>query len=196
MKRSTILGALALFFTCLAPGAWGQTSNNDYNRGNVGAFLDFTRQQGADVNMLGAGARVGFNLQPHVVLEGEMAYDFQKTKTQTVTVGTLTTTTRSTLRLLHAVAGLKFQTTGDVRLFVMAKAGLLNFGVGGPVTAGAIGTQIGNISDGVTKGVLYPGGGVELGHRLSLRAEVGDEIYFANGAHHNIRVTVGPQIRF
>lgn len=195
MKRSAILVALALFVACLAPGAWAQ-STSDYNRGNLGAFLDFTRQQGADVNMLGAGARVGFNLQPHVVLEGEMAYDFEKTKTQTVTVGTLTTTTRSTLRLLHAVAGLKFQSTGDVRIFVMAKAGLLNFGVGGPVTAGAISTQIGNINDGVTKGVLYPGGGIEFGHKLSFRAEVGDEIYFASGTHHNIRVTAGPQIRF
>jgi opacity protein-like surface antigen len=195
MKRLSILGALVLFFACLAPGARAQTSG-DYNRGNLGAFVDFTRQQGADVNMLGVGARVGFNLQPHVVLEGEMAYDFEQTKTETVTVGSLTTTTRSTLRLLHAVAGLKFQTTGDFRIFVMAKAGLLNFGVGGPVTAGAISTQIGNINDGVTKGVLYPGGGVEFGHRLSFRAEIGDEIYFANGTHHNIRVTAGPQIRF
>lgn len=194
MKRSAIF-ALVLFFACLAPGASAQ-STGDYNRGNLGAFFNFTHQQGADINLLGAGGRVGFNFNPYVVLEGEMAYDFEKTKTTTVTVGTITSTTRSTLRLLHAVAGFKFQTTGGARVFVMAKGGVLNFGVGGPVTFGAIGTQIGNINDGVTKGVIYPGGGVEFGHRLSLRAEVGDEIYFANGAHHNIRVTVGPQINF
>jgi hypothetical protein len=45
--------------------------------------------------------------------------------------------------------------------------------------------------------VLYPGGGVEffLGP-IGIRMEVGDEIYFNDGAHNNLRATFGPQIRF
>jgi hypothetical protein len=44
---------------------------------------------------------------------------------------------------------------------------------------------------------IYPGGGVEasLGP-LELRSELGDEIYFNNGAHNNLRITFGPIVRF
>jgi hypothetical protein len=31
---------------------------------------------------------------------------------------------------------------------------------------------------------------------VGLRAEVGDEIYFSNGANNNWKATVGPVIRF
>ncbi|MBZ5531048.1 MAG: hypothetical protein LAO20_06430 [Acidobacteriia bacterium] len=201
MKRSAILLILALSLAWLAPRAAAQmpdtADKNPYNHGALGGFVDFTRQQGAGFNLLGAGGRIGFNVHRHVVLEAEMAYDFEKTKTQTVTAGGVTNTTRSSLRLLHAVFGAKVQTTGNFRYFALAKAGLLNFGLGGPATAGAIGSQIGNITDGDTKMIYYPGGGVEWGRTwLSVRAEIGDEIYSANGLHHNIRVTVGPQFRF
>jgi len=45
--------------------------------------------------------------------------------------------------------------------------------------------------------VFYPGGGAEafLGP-IGFRLDVGDEIYFNDRAHHNLRVTVGPTIRF
>lgn len=201
MKTPVILITLALVFICLAPGVQAQIAptgdKNPYNHGALGGLFDFTRQDGASFNLIGAGARIGFNVRRHVVLEGEMAYDFEKTKTQTVTVGSATTTTRSSMRLLHGLFGAKIQSTGDFRYFGLAKAGFLNFGLGGPATAGAIGSQIGNITDGDTLAVVYPGGGVEWGHNwLSVRAEVGDEIYSAHGVHHNIRVTVGPQFRF
>lgn len=201
MKISAILITLALVFTCLATGAQAQlptdSDKNPYNHGALGGFFDFTRQGGASFNLIGAGGRIGFNVHKHVVLEAEMAYDFEKTQTQTVTVGSITTTSRSSLRLLHAVFGPKIQSTGDFRFFGMAKAGILNFGLGGPATAGAVGTQIGNIQDGDTKVVIYPGGGVEWGRRwLSFRAEIGDEIYRSNGLHHNVRATIGPQLRF
>jgi hypothetical protein len=31
---------------------------------------------------------------------------------------------------------------------------------------------------------------------IGLRADVGDEIYFNNGTHNNLRVTFGPTFRF
>jgi hypothetical protein len=44
---------------------------------------------------------------------------------------------------------------------------------------------------------IYPAAGVEasLGP-IGLRFEMGDEIYFNNGAHNNLRITFGPILRF
>jgi hypothetical protein len=203
MKRFAILLTLAFSLACFIPGAAAQLTTddhkNDYNHGALGGFFNFTHQQGSGFNLLGAGGRIGFKIQRRVFLEAEMAYDFEKTQTQTITVGSATTTTRSSLRLLHAVGGPKILIIkdGPIRVFALAKGGILNFGLGGPATAGAIGTQLGTISDGDTKGVMYPGAGIETGSRwLSFRAEIGDEIYFSHGTQHNIRATFGPQFRF
>ena len=46
-------------------------------------------------------------------------------------------------------------------------------------------------------GALYPGGGMEgLAGPIGLRVDVGDEIIFSNGAHHNWKVTFGPVLHF
>jgi len=94
--------------------------------------------------------------------------------------------------------GLKIQSTGPVRVFGLLKGGFVNFGIGGPVTAGVINNQINNIVDGDTNGVFYPGGGVEFNAGwFGFRVEAGDEIMFLNnGTSNNFRATVGPQIRF
>jgi hypothetical protein len=44
---------------------------------------------------------------------------------------------------------------------------------------------------------LYPGGGAEasLGP-VGLRFELGDEIYFNNGAHNSLRITFGQTLKF
>jgi hypothetical protein len=197
MKRLAFLSALALCMASFAPAASAQ-NGDDKNHGNLGVYADFTRLQPADLNMIGVGARLGINVRKHAVLEGEMAYDFERNKTQTITTGVVTSTVRSNLRLLHGLFGLKLQTTGPVRVFGLLKGGFVNFGVGGPVTAGAINNQIGNIVDGDTNGVFYPGGGIEFNVGwLGIRAEAGDEIMFLNnGTRNNFRATIGPQIRF
>ena len=197
MKRLALLSALALCIASFAPAASAQSSD-DKNHGNLGVYFDFTRVQPADLNLFGVGARLGVNVRKHVVVEGEMAYDFERTKTQVITVGNLTTTVRSNLRLLHGLFGLKIQSTGPVRFFGLLKGGFVNFGVGGPVTAGVINNQIGTIVDGDTKAAFYPGGGVEFNAGwLGIRAEAGDEIMFLNGGtRNNFRAAIGPQIRF
>jgi hypothetical protein len=197
MKRVAIWLALTLGLAVILPAASAQ-SKDDKNHGNFGVYADFTRLQPADLNMLGVGARLGVNVRKHVVVEGEMAYDFERNKTQSITAGVVTSTVRSHLRMLHVLGGLKIQTTGPVRVFGLLKGGIVNFGVGGPVTAGAINNQIGNIVDGDTNGVFYPGGGVEFNFGwLGIRAEAGDEIMFLNnGTRNNFRATIGPQIRF
>ena len=197
MKRLAILSALALCLAAFAPAASAQ-SDDDKNHGNLGIFLDMTRIQPADLNMFGVGGRLGFNIRRHVVLEGEMIYDFERNKTQTITNGLITTTVRSNLRLLHGLFGFKIQSTGPIRIFALAKGGFVNFGVGGPVTAGVINNQIGGIVDGDTNGVFYPGGGVEFNAGwFGFRVEAGDEIMFlGNGTQNNFHATIGPQIRF
>ena len=189
---------LTLGFAALAPAAFAQSSGDDKNHGNLGIYFDFTRLQPASLNMFGVGGRLGFNVRKHIVLEGEMAYDFERSKTQTITAGVITTTVRSNLRMLHVLGGLKIQTTGPIRFFGLAKGGIVNFGIGGPVTAGTINNQIGTIIDGDTNAVIYPGGGVEFNIGwLGFRVEAGDEIMFlSNGTQNNLRMTAGPQIRF
>jgi hypothetical protein len=44
---------------------------------------------------------------------------------------------------------------------------------------------------------VYPGGGIEaFAGPIGVRAEIGDNIFFNNGVHNNMRVTLGPQFRF
>lgn len=201
MKRIAILSALALCLAMIAPRASAQESDNK-NHGNFGIYWDFNRLggiQGTHPNMMGVGGRLGINVTRHVVMEGEMAYDFERTVTNLSSgVTGITTTSTTRLRMLHGLFGPKIQTTGPVRVFALLKGGFVNFGVGGPVTAGTINNQIGNIVDGNTDGVFYPGGGVEFNIGwLGIRGEAGDEIMFLNnGAQNNLRVTIGPQIRF
>ena len=197
MKSIAFLAALALCLAIVAPRASAQDESTDH--GNFGVFLDYNRLggiQGTHPNMFGVGGRLGVNLNPHFALEGEMAYDFERN----VTSGTagLANTTTSHLRLLTGLFGPKLTTTGPVRLFAVLKGGFVNFGVGGPVTAGTINNQIGNIVDGNTDGVFYPGGGVEFkAGWLGIRAEAGDEMFFLNnGTQNNLRITVGPEFHF
>ncbi|HLJ30279.1 MAG TPA: hypothetical protein VKY85_26470 [Candidatus Angelobacter sp.] len=197
MRRLAILSALALFLGVMAPAASAQ-SNDDKNHGEFGVYFDYFRLEFAKLNLFGVGGRVGFNIRPAVAIEGEMAYDFERSTTQTITSGGITNTFRSNLRLIHGLAGPKIQTTkGPIRLFAVLKGGLLNFGVGGPVTAGSFAKQIGTIKDGDTNGVFYPGGGIEFNAgNFGIRLEAGDEIYWDNGPNHNFKFMGGPQIRF
>lgn len=200
MKRFAILGVFTLCFAVIAPAASAQatTSSDDKNHGNFGIYFDFTRLQPASLNLFGVGGRVGFNIRKHVVLEGEMAYDFERNKTQTISNGVISTTVRSNVRALNGLFGLKIQSTGSFRYFGLIKGGFVNFGVGGPVTAGVINNQINGIVDGDTNMVVYPGAGVEWNHGWwGIRLEAGDEIMFlSNSTTNNIRATFGPQIRF
>jgi hypothetical protein len=200
MKRLAIFSAMAaLCFALIVPAASAQEDNK--NHGNFGVFFNLDRLggiQGTHANEFGVGARLGVNVQSHIVMEGEMAYDFERNVTSSLTANGITTTNRSKLRLLSGLFGPKIQTTGPVRVFAVLKGGFVNFGVGGAATAGTINNQFGNIVDGNTDGVFYPGGGVEFNVGwLGVRAEAGDEIWFLNsGRQNNLHIAVGPQIRF
>ncbi len=205
MKKFAMLcvAALCLAVMASAPAASAQVTTpeentNNRNHGNLGAYLDFTHLHGPGLNMLGVGGRMGFKIHGRFVLEAEMAYDFERTQTQVITVGSLTNTVRTDVRVMHFLFGPKIRIPGPLGLFVLGKAGIVNFGVGGPATAGAINNQIGNILNGDKNMAFYPGAGVEFNHgKWGIRAEAGDElIWLRDGVHSNIRVAVGPQLRF
>jgi hypothetical protein len=199
MKRFAFLAVLALVFA--VPGTFAAENGSDLNHVEVGVFADYVRLQPANnANMLGLGGRLAFNVHSSVQMEAEMAYDFERTFTATGN-GTLgTTTLRSNLSLLHGLFGPKFQTGGGpVRLFATVKGGFINFrgGSGSGSASGNFTNQVNNILNGDTNGVFYPAGGLELfGGPIGIRLEVGDMMYFDNGANNNLRVTVGPQFRF
>jgi opacity protein-like surface antigen len=179
-----------------------KTDNDDrwhYNHGSIGVFADYFRLEATDTNHWGVGGRGGFGIHPHVQLEGEIAYDFTQSRSATVTdsLGNIVTA-RASFRVLHGLFGPKFQTTGPVRLFAVVKGGFVNFKVDTTaITLGNVPRVFNGVTDGDTHFALYPGGGLEafLGP-FGVRGDIGDEIYWRDGARHNLRFSVGPVIRF
>jgi hypothetical protein len=165
----------------------------------VGAFADYFRFSNADPvrNFVGLGGRVAFNVHPSVQIEAEMAYDFKRDFTSTFSNGVSTELVNSQMHTLHGFFGPKFQTgSGPFRVFVTGKVGFDNFSVNNLNATGGFVNQVG-LTNGATYFAVYPGGGFEaFAGPFGIRAEVGDDIYFNNGAHNNLRVTFGPQFRF
>jgi len=192
MTRTALIMALGLAFA--APSLVAQ------DHGEIGAFAELFRLQPVNptINFIGLGGRAAINVRSSVQFEGEMSYDFKRNFTNTFSNGVTTTTVTSRLRVLHGLFGPKFQTGGGaLRAFVTLKGGFLNFGVSNASAPAGFTQQIGTVLTGDTNGVFYPGGGIEgFAGPIGLRLEVGDEIYFDNGAHSNLKVSIGPQIRF
>jgi hypothetical protein len=194
MKRCLGLLITSLFFA--VPALMAQSSDHV----EVGAFVDYFRlnSDAAPVrNYFGVGGRAAFNFNPNVQLEAEMAYDFKRNYTTTFPNGVNSTTVTSSLRTLHGFFGPKLQTgSGAFRIFVTGKVGFDNFSVSNQNAPNGFVNAVG-LTNGATYFAVYPGGGVEaFAGPIGLRAEIGDDIYFNGGAHNNMRITFGPQLRF
>jgi hypothetical protein len=193
MKR-TVLVMMFCALLAVTPALFGQSSDDKYNHGEIGAFFDFNRLAHTNGNWYGAGGRIAFNVHPNVQFEAEGAYDWNKNFSSSITdVGGGTTIVTSRLRLVHGLFGPKFDFTHYAfRPYVTLKGGLLNFNTNRTITG-----TVNGIPSGDTNGVFYPAGGLEgfIGW-FGIRVEAGDEMYFDNGANHNFRFTAGPQFRF
>jgi len=149
----------------------------------------------------GVGARLSVNVSRRWQIEPEMNYDFAASFSEGFTgpAGTTAGFSTSTLRILHGMIGPKIQTGGGAfRAFLTVKGGADNFMFSSaPVTFSTFTSSVAGLRANSVVGVVYPGGGVEayLGP-IGLRIDAGDEIYFQNGAHNNLRITIGPSIRF
>ena len=199
MKRVAIIAVLAL--AVMLPCTAMAEDNRDHIE--VGVFADYVRLQHADnANLWGVGGRFGIGAAPHVNLEAEMAYDFERTITNTfsTTTGPVTTTTtaRTPLRLWHGTFGpMLWFGSKHARAFVVLKGGFLNFSVSRGTAVSGFTGAVATFSDGDTNGVFYPGGGFELSAGpIGFRLDVGDLMYFDNGANHNLSVKFGPNFHF
>ncbi len=186
MKKYLLIAALFCF--AVPVGVFAQ------EHATIGVFGDYTRLSPISTNMWGLGARIGVNAGHNFALEGEMSYDFDRSYTWS---GFLPPDNppifRNSLHLWSGLFGPKFQIGGPVKFFVVAKGGFMNFAGGNPNFV----NQVNGFSSASTYGVFYPGGGMEahLGP-VGLRLDVGDEIYFDNGAHNNLKVGFGPYFQF
>jgi hypothetical protein len=166
----------------------------------VGIFADYFRLSTPTpaINFAGVGGRAAFNLRPNIQLEAEMSYDFARTFTSTFSNGGTIQFVKTDLRPLTALFGPKFQTnSGPFRAYLTGKLGFVNFSTSHQNPLPGFTTGLGAITTGDTQFALYPGAGVEgFWGPLGLRLEVGDEIYFDNGAKNNLKVTFGPAFRF
>jgi hypothetical protein len=192
MKRVALLVFLAGWLVPLASGQ---------DHFQVGAYADYFRISQTKTNMAGLGARVGVKAFPHVMLEGEMSYDFNQAFAEGFTnpSGGAITFQNSNLKVLHGLFGPKIIAGhGAIRPFLTVKGGIINFRLDPrPASFSGFASSVDNLRANNVSGTLYPGAGLE-GHigPVGLRLEAGDEIYFAGGAHHNPRITFGPFIRF
>ncbi|HZQ95940.1 MAG TPA: hypothetical protein VFA67_13080 [Candidatus Sulfotelmatobacter sp.] len=197
MKRYLGIVAAALFFA--APMVVAQEYDH-MDHVELGVFANYYRltDPGPTKNFLGLGGRAAFGIRPSIQLEAEMAYDFKRNYTNTFDNGTVTTATVTTgLRTLHGFFGPKFQTgSGAFRAFITGKVGFDNFSVSHENAPSGFVSSVG-LMNGATYFALYPAGGIEaFAGPIGVRLEVGDDIFFNNGAHNNLRASIGPQFRF
>lgn len=194
MRRLAFLFVLAVVSV---PGVKAQESYQ------VGVYGDYFRVSQTKTNMAGLGARVGTKLLPHVMIEGEVNYDFKQAFTEGFTdnsvVPPTVTVVNSELKVLHGLVGPKLVAGhGAIRPFIAVKGGFVNFSLDPrPGSFATFTSSVNNLRSNNISGTLYPAGGLE-GHigPVGLRLEAGDEMYFAGGTHHNVRLSFGPFIRF
>jgi len=194
MKFAVSLVVLAL--CACAPSLMAQSSDHV----EVGVFAEYLNlsRTSPHINFVGLGGRAAFNVHPNVQLEAEMGYDFERAFVSTFTNGGSAQLVRTRVRPLHALFGPRFMTNaGPFRAFGTFKVGLVNFSTSNQnAPAGFVGA-LGSVTNGDTRFAMYPGVGVEgFAGPFGLRVEVGDEIYFDNGARNNLKASFGPVFRF
>lgn len=192
MKRVALLLFLAGWLVPLA-------SAQDHLQ--VGVYGDYFHLSQTNTDMAGLGGRVAYKALPHVMLEGEMNYDFSQVFTEGFanTGGGIVGFQNTNVKVLHGLFGPKVTGGhGRIQPFLTVKGGFVNFQLD-PRQASFSGfvSSVQNLRANNVSGEIYPGAGVE-GHLgpIGLRLEAGDEIYFAGKTHHNVRVAFGPFIRF
>jgi hypothetical protein len=189
-------GRLLLLILSTAILSFGQS------RMEAGIFLDFLSVSQTATDNIGLGARFGYRIHSHVMLEGELAYDYGLNFDEAyrnITTGDLVAIERTSVGVTHGLFGPMVQPAhGHFRPFATLKAGFIDFRLSpsllpySNVVSSVLGLRTSSVN-----AALYPAGGVEasLGP-VGLRFELGDEIYFNSGAHNNLRITFGPIIRF
>ena len=180
----------------------GTSSLFAQKRVEAGVFLDYLNVSQTSTNNFGLGGRFGYRVHHDVMIEGELAYDYGinfDEAYRNIANGNIAAIERTSVGVTHGLVGPKLQPSGGgFRPFVTLKGGFMDFRLSPGLLpiSNAVSTLLGLRTSNLNA-AIYPGAGVEaaLGP-VGLRFEVGDEIYFNNGAHNNLRVTFGPILRF
>jgi hypothetical protein len=195
MKRVAFL--LLFVAGWAAPGAFAQENEHV----QIGAFADYFRLSQTDSDLLGVGGRASFVAYRRLKLEAEMSYDFSKAFTEGFTDNSTGTVSfqRTNLRVIHGLFGPRINLGRHaIQPFITAKGGIINFRFdNSPATFGTFSSSVSGLRQNNVMGAFYAGGGLE-GHLgpIGLRFDVGDEMYFNDNTHHNLKATFGPIIRF
>ncbi len=172
------------------------------SRMEAGIFLDSLDISQTSTNNIGLGARFGYRVHSHVMLEGELAYDYGLNFDEAfrnVANGDIVAIEHTSVGVTQALIGPMLEPAhGHLRPFATVKAGFVDFRLStsllpySGLVSSVFGLRTSNLN-----AALYPAGGVEasLGP-VGLRFEMGDEVYFNRGAHNNLRITFGPIVRF
>jgi len=195
LKYSVLLVLIASFVS--APLLMAQSESDHVEVGGFADYFNLSRTS-PNINFVGIGGRAGFNVHPNVQIEAEMSYDFARNFTSTFSNGITSQFVQTNLRPLHALFGPKFQThSGPFRAFATFKVGFVNFSATQQNASAGFRGALGGVTTGDTRPAIYPGAGVEgFWGPFGLRLDVGDDIYFDNGARNNLKITFGPAFRF
>ena len=197
MRRTFTTLAVAFWLSASCPQSFAQ------KHAEVGILLDYLSISQTRTNNFGLGGRFGYRIHRKIILEGEAAYDYGINFDEAfhdISTGNIVAIQHTAIGVTHALIGPKLQPVKErgFHPFVTLKAGFTDFRLSPsliplpPEASTLLGLRTSSLNP-----ALYPGVGVEpsLGP-LGLRLEIGDEIYFNQGAHNNLRITFGPILRF
>ncbi|MCU1298649.1 MAG: hypothetical protein JWO91_2927 [Acidobacteriaceae bacterium] len=191
---------LALVLTLLVFGS--SSLSFAQTRVEAGVFLDYLGISQTNTNNFGVGGRFGYRVHHDVMIEGELAYDYGLNFDEAyrnIANGNIVAIEHTSIGVTHGLFGPKLQPSGGgLRPFVTLKGGFVNFRLSPSlIPYSDVVSAVSGIRTSSLNVAIYPAGGLEakLGP-VGLRFELGDEIYFNNGAHNNLRITFGPILRF
>ena len=181
---------------------FGTSSLFAQKRLEAGIFLDYLDLSQTSTNNFGLGARFGYRVHHDVMLEGELAYDYGINfgeAYRSIVSGNIAAIENTSLGVTHGLFGPKLQPSGGgFRPFVTLKGGFMDFQLSPGLLplSNVVSTLLG-LRTSNWNASIYPAAGVEATvGPVGLRFEVGDEVYFNNRAHNNLRLTFGPIVRF
>ena len=171
-------------------------------RVEAGIFLDYLSISQTSTNNFGVGGRFGYRIHRKVMMEAELAYDYGinfHEAYRNIANGDLTAIQRTSIGITHGLFGPTLKPAkGGFRPFITLKGGFIDFRLSPSLLPlSTFESTLLGIRTSSLNVAIYPGAGVEasLGP-VGLRFELGDDIYFNNGTHNNLRITFGPILRF
>lgn len=168
----------------------------------AGLFLDYLSISQTSTNNFGLGARLGFRVHPDVMMEGELAYDYGINFQQAyrnVANGNLGAIKNTSIGVTDGLFGPTLvRASGRLHPFVTLKGGFMDFRLSPSlIPYSTLADKVAGLRSSNLNAAMYPAAGVEPAWGpLGLRLEMGDALYFNSGAHNNLRITLGPILRF